>query len=283
MRFIKFLPLFILTLAMTTACSTPQKVASVITGSSSNKTTSKKLTSAQSDYTSAQKALKKGNYQTAIDEYSALILKHPFGAIAEQAQLDRIFAYERLPDTNSAVAAAESFISRYPNHENVDYAYYMKGVSQFKKKASFLAKTTKIQSNKNKSSLLASKAAFLELQQRFPNSQYIEDSKKRVLFLENEIAQQELATASFYKGRNAPIAAVNRYKYVIETYPDTDAAYDALINLRETYKEMGLIDAARDTNVAIKNNPKSKTLEKQEIGKKKGWSMPKLPKLFKKQ
>lgn len=256
MRLINYLFVFIVVTGFISGCSTTKNLTRLVTSDSRTAAPANGTVvgAAAKAYKSASKQMQKGNFQMALEEYNEIILKYPFGAITEQAKLDRIFVYDRLQEPQTAVSAADSFIAQYPSHENIDYAYYMKGVAVFEKRAGYFEKRANVESSKNKQSLIKSKAAFKELVQRFPGSQYVKDAQQRIIYLNNKIAEQELSTARFYAKRNAHIAAINRGKYIVENYSKSPAAYDALILLRDTYKEMGLIDAARDTQAVINLN-----------------------------
>ena len=80
-------------------------------------------------YDAAQKNIKSSNFDLAIKNLQLLEARYPFGPYAEQAQLELIYAHYRNFDHEEAVAAADRFIRLHPQQQNVDYAYYMKGLS----------------------------------------------------------------------------------------------------------------------------------------------------------
>ena len=88
-------------------------------------------------YQEAQKSIRNANYATAVEQLELLESHFPFGAYAEQAKLDTIFSYFMQSDFESAAAAADSFIQSHPQHQNVDYAYYLKGLSSYESNRGF--------------------------------------------------------------------------------------------------------------------------------------------------
>ena len=87
--------------------------------------------SAQKLYTEAKDELNNRNYEQAIKYYEKLEARYPYGRFAQQAQLEIAYAYYKDNEPAQAVAAAERFIKLHPNHPNVDYAYYLKGLANF--------------------------------------------------------------------------------------------------------------------------------------------------------
>jgi outer membrane protein assembly factor BamD len=211
---------------------------------------------AQELYTRAKEALDNGNYSFAIDYYRALEASYPFGPLTEQGKLDLIYAYDKLGQRLNAVESADNFIQLYPAHQNIDYAYYMKGVANFTKKQSGL--DTFIKGNqgqvRNLKALQDSMSAFEELLKRYPNSVYAADAKQRIIYLRNELAKKELSIASFYFDDGAYVAAVNRAKNVVYKYETTPAVEDALILLEKCYLKMGMTDLAKSTRAILAQN-----------------------------
>ena len=209
-------------------------------------------------YNKAKKALDRGNYSFAVQYYKALETSFPFGSYTEQAKLDVIYAYNILGDTERAVSAANNFIELYPTHQNIDYAYYMKGVSSFEKRQSKVDRFIKgsKQAVRDQKPLSDSLDAFNELLKRYPQSVYAKDSKQRIIYLRNRLANRELAIAQYYFDNKTYVATVNRCKHIIYKYETTPAVEGALLLMEKTYLEMGMTDLAKSTHkVLIENFP----------------------------
>ncbi|MEM7408531.1 MAG: outer membrane protein assembly factor BamD [Pseudomonadota bacterium] len=208
-------------------------------------------------YQAGKSALEGGDYEKAIDFYQKLETRYPFGPFAQQAQLESSFAYYKTSEPASAVAAADRFIKLNPQHPNVDYAYYMKGLAQFDQGRGFIDRISPMDpSQRDPGSALASFEDFQELVQRYPNSRYAKDARQRMLYLRNNLARYELHVANYYMRRGAFVAAANRAKYVIENYDEAPAVPEALAVMAKAYKVMGLNDlSAVALRVLILNFP----------------------------
>ena len=207
--------------------------------------------SAQRLYDSAKTALNGGDYETAIDYFEKLESRFPFGALAQQAQLEVAYAYYKFEEPSSAIAAADRFIKLYPSHPSVDYAYYLRGLVAFNRGKGFI--TSIIQryipadeSQLDPASLREAFGYFEELVDRFPDSIYANDAKQRMVYLRNTLGQHEVNVANYYMERAAYVAAVNRAKHVVEQYQRTPAVADALVVMAKAYKIMGIDDLAED-------------------------------------
>lgn len=219
--------------------------------------------SAQRYYEEAQKAMNAEDYQTAIKHFEDLEVRHPFGPHTEQAQLEIGYAYYKFDEPESAIAAADRFIKLYPRHKNVDYAYYIKGLANFNRGLSsfdlFLGLDPTARDPKPARDAFRN---FSDLTQQFPNSRYADDARQRMLHLRNHLAQYELHVADFYLRRQAYLAAANRGKYILETYPQTPAVPQALSIMVQSYRQLQLNDLANDALTVLKlNYPNSSALK----------------------
>lgn len=196
-------------------------------------------------YERGKTALEKGQFETAIRHYQDLSTRFPFGDHAQQAQLDTAYAHYRLNQPESAIAAAEQFIRTYPRHENIDYAYYIRGLANFEQTSGMLDDWLRIDpARRDPRSAIDSFRYFSELITRFPDSSYAPDAAQRMVHLRQYLARHELHVADYYMRRGAYVAAANRAKHVIETYPRTPAVAAALSVLAEAYARLGLDDLA---------------------------------------
>lgn len=218
-------------------------------------------------YNRGKKALNQGNYQFAINYYRALEAAFPYGEFTEQAKLDLIFAYDKSGQTEQAIEASDNFITLYPTHRNVDYAYYMKGVASFEKKKGRIDRFVKGGrfNVRDPQPYRDSLAAFNDLITRYPDSKYTPDAKQRIVYIRNQLAKRELAVAQFYFDSKTYVAAVNRCKNVIYQYETTPSVEGALVLMEKAYIEMGLEDLAASTReVLLENFPENKDSSKKK-------------------
>ncbi len=224
--------------------------------------------SAERYYHEAQSALEIGDYQAAINHLEDLEIQYPFSRYTSQGQLEIAYAYYKFNEPESALAAAERFIKLYPRHEHVDYAYYLKGLANFERGVSSLDLLLDLETTRrDPKPALESFRAFEQLIRRFPDSDYVADAKQRMVYLRNRLAQYELYIARYYMRRGAPLAAVNRSKQLLETYPRTPSIPEALALMSEAYLALDLKDLAEDTQKILQANyPDYLPASRQEVG-----------------
>lgn len=210
---------------------------------------------AEKMYDEAKIALKAGDYQTAIEYFENLQTRYPFGKYAQQALLYIGYAYYRFEEPESAIATADRFIKLHPRHPKVDYAYYLKGLANFDPSIGPLDDMFKQDpADRDTSPLMQSFKDFQELIRRFPNSVYAVDSRKRMIYLRNSLARNELRVARFYIKRKAYIAAANRCEYIIKHFQGSPSTKDALEILAQSYKQLGMDKAYQDAVRVIELN-----------------------------
>ena len=228
--------------------------------------------SAQKLYAEAKDNLNSGNYERAVKLFETLEARYPFGRYAQQAQLEVAYAYYKDNEPISAIAACDRFIKLHPNHPNVDYAYYLKGLANFNDDLGLLGKL--VDQDLSERDPRAARDAFLafkELVTRFPDSQYAADSAARMKYLVNALASNEVHVAKYYLKRHAWVAAANRAKEVLKTYPEAPALEEALAIMVLAYDELGLVDLRDDAQRVLKLNfPDSKYAKGVSI-REKAW------------
>ncbi len=205
-------------------------------------------TDEQELYLEAQNSIRSANYSTAVGQLELLESHFPFGAYAEQAKLDTIFSYFMQSDFESAGAAAETFIEAHPQHQNVDYAYYLKGLASYESNRGFFDRFLGApEYMRDVSNARRSFGEFKEFIEKFPNSLYAKDAQLRMVHLRNIIARSEISIAEFYLTRDANVAALKRASAVIEEFPKSDAVPDALAIMVEANHKLGLDKSADDS------------------------------------
>ena len=229
--------------------------------------------SAQRIYTEAREEMSSGSWDRAIKLLEVLEAKYPFGRFAQQAQIDIAYAYWKSGDHASALAACDRFIKLYPNHANVDYAYYLRGLVNFNEDLGILGKVSRQDpTERDNKAARESFDTFKELLTRFPESKYAPDARLRIRYLVHALGQYEVHVARYYMKRGAYLAAVNRAQNVITTYPNTPAQEEALFILYKGYDAMGMKDLSADARrVLDMNYPKSEIVRNNGPVNKDPW------------
>ena len=191
-------------------------------------------------YQLAQDRINAKNYSGAVESLARIERFYPFGVYAEQARADLIYAFYMSGDYDQAYAASEKFIRLYPRNTNIDYAYFMKGMTGYYQDEGLLSDIFALDlSKRDTSPAMQSYADLTEFIIRYPESEYIDAARERLIFLRNLIASSELDGAEYYMKRGAYLAAVNRANYVLKNIPNSTERERALRILKEAYKQLG--------------------------------------------
>jgi outer membrane protein assembly factor BamD len=218
-------------------------------------------------YERANAALQARAWPQAIARYKQLTTRYPFGRHAEQAQLDMAYAQYKARESEQAITTLDRFIRTYPTHPNVDYAWYLKGLVNYDQAIGFLRRLFPGQVvDRDQSSARQAFMDFQELIRRFPESRYVADARQRMVFLRNVMAEQDVVIGEYYFRRGAYVAAINRAKHVIETYPQAPANIEALDLMARAYTRLDLPELAADTRRVIEHNYGDVDLDKDKPG-----------------
>ncbi|MEK6243958.1 MAG: outer membrane protein assembly factor BamD [Pseudomonadota bacterium] len=231
--------------------------------------------SAQKLYGEAKDAMTARTWDKAIKYLEKLEARYPYGRFAQQAQLDVSYAYWKNSERALAIAAADRFIKLYPNHANVDYAYYLKGLINFNENSGiFSALDNPDMSERDSKGTREAFEAFKELANRFPDSKYTEDAHARMRYLVNSLAQFEVHVARYYMKRGAYVAAANRAQFAVQSYPRAPALEEAVFIMVKAYDSLGMTDL-RDAadRVMRKNFPQSKYLTGKAVRDVPWWKL----------
>ena len=210
-------------------------------------------------YSEAKSSMADGAYDKAIKYFEKLEARFPFGRYAQQAQLEVAYAYFRQGEVASTIAACDRFIRLHPNHPNVDYAYYLKGLANFNEDLGLMGYVTlQDLTERDPKAARDSFDALKVLVTKYPESKYTPDATARMKYLVNAMASNEVHVARYYMKREAYVAAVNRAQTAVRTYPDALANEEALFIMIKAYDALGMADLRDDTERVMRRNfPKS--------------------------
>lgn len=219
-------------------------------------------------YSEARDEMTAGQYEAAIKLFERLESSYPFGTYAVQAQMEIAYAHYKAGDQVEALAAVERFIKLHPNHPQVDYMYYLRGLVNFNDSVGLLNFIyAQDPTERDPKATRESFAAFKALVEKFPTSKYVEDAKARMHYLVNAMASYEVHVASYYYRRGAYLAALNRAQGAIKDYPDAPATEEALFIMIRAYDKLEMPDLRDDAQrVFVKTFPNSRFL-KPDSGK----------------
>ena len=214
-------------------------------------------------YERIQTSLNASNWTVAISNLQLLESQFPFGKYAEQGQLELIYAQYKSGDYESSIASADRFIRLHPQHPNVDYAFYVKGLSEISQTGGFF--DSFLPTDSSMRDIGEARGAFTtltELLSRFPESPYAADARKRLVSLRNRLARAEFHVANYYFTRGAYLAAANRGRFVVENFQQSPAVPDGLAVMAQAYYLLEMKELADNSvEVLVANYPEHPSLD----------------------
>jgi outer membrane protein assembly factor BamD len=213
-------------------------------------------------YAEAKENLRDGDYSSANRMYTRLVARFPFGPYSEHAQLELAYVLYKQGHPDDATSAIDRFIRTYPRHAHIDYAFYLKAVINFDRNIGFLTRVFRTDpSARDLNGPQVSFSDFNEVLRRYPNSIYAADARQRMVYLRNQLARHEMVVGLYYYRRGAYVSAINRGKYLIENYPQSEFVDDGIALMSASYKALGQATLADDSRrVLEKNNPQHEYL-----------------------
>ena len=261
--------IYILLITTLSACSSFKGTDESVEISRKGEITRKddKALTAEEIYNTAKGALKREQYDIAIESYRKIEANHPFSNYAEQSHIELAFAMYKLKRWDGAVAVIDRFISMNNTSKLIPYAYYLRGLTNFNRgKTFFNFLLPHVQVDKDPVNIRNSYEDFNHVYKKYKSSRYAKDALKRMVYLRNTLASYELHVANYYYKRKAYVAVINRCNFLIENYPNAPATIDSLFFLRKSYEMLLMKDSARLIDKVIeKNYPEYQSVYFNEI------------------
>lgn len=211
--------------------------------------------SPQARYQEAKQHLNNNMFTRAITILTDLESRYPFGPLSRQVQLDLMFAYYKSGRYEEALPAIDRFIRLNPDHSNLDYVIYMRGLVNMETGENAFQSFFGIENaDKDMEGTRNAFADFKKLITQYPKSKYSEEAKSRMKVLLDKLARHEIVIAQYYMRREAYAAALNRCKYVLEYYQQSLSLKPALEIMIEAYDKLGLPEMKADTEKVFREN-----------------------------
>lgn len=214
--------------------------------------------SEQEMYDSAYKALSTGRYEVAVERYDALRAAYPYGEYTTQGDLEICYAYYKTRQFEATVPCVNRFLANHPTHSQIDYAYYLKGLALLPvrppKFGERLFRSQADLTDHDAETGREAYAAFTEIIERFPLSEYADASREKLVDLVNIFARHDLQIALFYLKRQAYIGAINRASRVLQRYETSPFTEEALAILVYSYNRLNMLDLADDNRRVLQFN-----------------------------
>ncbi|NEX94623.1 outer membrane protein assembly factor BamD [Caulobacter sp. 17J65-9] len=196
-------------------------------------------------YATGAQRIDQGRWSEAIDYFEEVERQHPYSEWSRRSILMQAYAYYEGNQYADAVAASERFIQLYPGSPSASYAYYLKAICYFEQI---------VDVGRDQGSAASALVALREVAQRYPNSDYARDARVKIDMVNDQLAGKEMAVGRWYLRRNQPLAAVNRFKTVVDKYQTTSHTPEALYRLVEAYLTLGLNEEAEHNGAVLGAN-----------------------------
>lgn len=201
-------------------------------------------------YNNAMDSMDKKAYKTAIESFETLEREYPFSKWATRGQVMAAYAQYKQGKYDDVINTVDRFVKLHPGNEDVPYAYYLKALAYYEQIADV---------RRDQDVTLKAKEALKEVVARFPDSDYASDAQLKLDLVEDHLAGKELEIGRYYLQHGNTLAAINRYKIVVERFQTTSHIAEALHRLTEAYVILGVMsEAQRYAAVLGYNYPDSK-------------------------
>jgi outer membrane protein assembly factor BamD len=224
-------------------------------------------------HTEARDEMDSGAYDKAVPLFEKLEGRAAGTPLAQQAQIDKAYAQYKAGEKAQAVATLDRFMKLHPASPALDYALYLKGLVNFNDNLglfSFISRQDL--SERDQKAAKDSFESFSELVTRFPDSRYAQDSRQRMTYIVNSLAQYEVHVARYYYQRGAYVAAIGRAQVALADYQGVPALEEALYILIRSYDALGMSQLRDDARRVMDTSyPQSEYVRSGFKGKADPW------------
>lgn len=203
------------------------------------------IQSADSLYNQALANLDAGDLKRAEKRLDDLNAQHPYSELSRRSLILKTFVHYRKGEYNEAAATGKRFISLYPSDNDAAYAQYIIGMSYYKQ----IPHITRDQTTTRQAF-----EAMNALVEKYPESEYVDDARTKIRISRDQLAGKEMLVGRYYQERREFLAAINRFRKVVERYPKTRHVEEALARLTESYYSLGLAQEAQNSAAVLGHN-----------------------------
>jgi outer membrane protein assembly factor BamD len=196
-------------------------------------------------YNDAVNAMSSQQYRRAARLFDEVERQHPYSVWATRAQLQAAYAHYQTNKYDDAIVALDRFIQLNPSNRDVAYAYYLKALCYYEQIVDVARDGRMTEQALN---------ALQEVVRRFPDSVFARDARVKLDLTYDHLAGKEMEVGRFYLQRQQWLAAVNRFRTVVDKFQTTSHVPEALHRLVEAYMSLGLVDEARRSAAVLGHN-----------------------------
>jgi outer membrane protein assembly factor BamD len=196
-------------------------------------------------YNRATDLIQADKNKEAAQFYNEVDRQHPYSPWASRAQLMAAYAYYKDREYDTAITALNRFIRLHPSHRDAAYAYYLRALSHFDQVRD---------ARRDQQPAEAATKAFEEVTKRFPDSPYAVDARNKLVLAQDNLAGHEMMIGRYYQRRGQHLAAINRFKTVVDKYQTSRQVPEALHRMAESYSALGAKEEARRVAALLGHN-----------------------------
>jgi outer membrane protein assembly factor BamD len=189
--------------------------------------------------------MKAGNLAEAGRKFDSIDRQNPFTEWGRKALVMSTFTKYRLGRNDEAVATGNRYMSQYPQSQDSAYVQYLVGLAYSKQ----IADVTQDQR-----AAVRTIDAMNKVVTNYPSSEYVEDAQAKIRFARDQLAGKEMQIGRYYLERKEYLAAIQRFRNVVEQYPNTNQVEEALARLTEAYYAMGITEEAQTAAAVLGRN-----------------------------
>jgi len=196
-------------------------------------------------YNEAMDDLQAGDFSPAATAFEEVERQHPYSVWATKAQLMAAYSYYQSNQYDQAVLAAQRFIELHPGNPDAAYAHYLIGLSYYEQ----ISDVGRDQRNTE-----LALQTFDQITRRFPDSKYARDAQLKISLARDHLAGKEMEVGRTYQDLEFYVAAIGRFRNVVDQYQTTSHVPEALLRLTECYLALGVLDEAQAAAAVLGHN-----------------------------
>jgi outer membrane protein assembly factor BamD len=196
-------------------------------------------------YSTGANRLDRGSWNEAVDYFREVERQHPYSEWSRRSILMTGYAHYQGNQYNEAISDADRFIGLYPGNPSASYAYYLKAVCYFEQI---------VDVNRDQAATEQALAALRDVVQRYPNSEYAQDARLKIDMVNDQLAGKEMTIGRYYLKNGQTLAAIGRFRTVVDRHQTTSHTPEALYRLVESYLTLGLLDEAKRNGAVLGYN-----------------------------
>ncbi len=189
--------------------------------------------------------MKAGNLSEASRKFDAIERQNPFTEWGRKALVMSTFTKYRLGRNDDAIATGNRYMNQYLQSQDSGYVQYLVGLAYSKQ----IADVTQDQR-----AARSTIEAMTKVVNNYPDSEYVEDAQAKIRFARDQLAGKEMQIGRYYLERKEYLAAIQRFRVVVEQYSNTNQVEEALARLVETYFAMGIVEEAQTAAAVLGRN-----------------------------